>query len=116
MNKPVTAGEFSNNIQNAFGVKVDISKLDLDHTQKLLLTVNEEIKKQRLSEDRHSLHKSKSYLAKVFIKENLQKHIEELQEAKPDFLDLDKDGNTKEPMKDAAKDAKKDDNEEAPKG
>jgi hypothetical protein len=114
MNKPVTAGEFSNNIQNAFGVKVDISKLDLDHTQKLLLTVNEEIKKQRLSEDRHSLHKSKSYLAKVFIRENLQKHIEELQEAKPDFLDLDKDGDTKEPMKDAAKDAEKDD--EAPKG
>ena len=114
MNKPISAGEFSNNIQDAFGVKVDISKLDLDHTQKLLLTVNEEIKKQRLSEDRHSLHKSKSYLAKVFIRENLQKHIEELQEAKPDFLDLDKDGDTKEPMKDAAKDAEKDD--EAPKG
>lgn len=116
MNKPVSAGEFSNNVQSAFGVKVDISKLDLDHTQKLLLTVNEEIKKQRLSEDRHSLHKSKSYLAKVFIRENLQKHLEELQEAKPDFLDLDKDGNKEEPMKDAAKDAKKDDNEEAPKG
>ena len=115
MNKPVSAGEFSNNIQNAFGVKVDISKLDLDHTQKLLLTVNEEIRKQRLSEDRHSLHKSKSYLAKVFIRENLQKHLAELQEAKPDFLDLDNDGNKKEPMKDAAKDAKKDD-KEAPKG
>jgi len=28
-------------------------------------------------------------------------------EAKPDFLDLDKDGNKKEPMKEAAKDAKK---------
>jgi len=94
MNKPISAGEFSNNIQNAFGVKVDISKLDLDHTQKLLLTVNEEIKKQRLSEDRHSLHKSKSYLAKVFIRENLQKHIEELQEAK--LI-------TEKPMKDAAK-------------
>lgn len=116
MNKPISAGEFSNNVQSAFGVKVDISKLDLDHTQKLLLTVNEEIKKQRLSEDRHSLHKSKSYLAKVFIRENLQKHLEELQEAKPDFLDLDKDGNKEEPMKDAAKDAKKDDKEEAPKG
>jgi hypothetical protein len=103
MNKPISAGEFSNNIQSAFGVKVDISKLDLDHTQKLLLTVKEEIKKQRLSEDRHSLHKSKSYLAKVFIRENLQKHIEELQEAKPDFLDLDKDGDTEEPMKDAEK-------------
>ena len=29
------------------------------------------------------------------------------EEAKPDFLDLDKDGNTEEPMKKAAKDAKK---------
>ena len=27
--------------------------------------------------------------------------------AKPDFLDLDKDGNKTEPMKEAAKDAKK---------
>tara|TARA_R100001086_G_scaffold44436_3_gene19691 strand:- start:3217 stop:3420 length:204 start_codon:yes stop_codon:yes gene_type:complete len=32
---------------------------------------------------------------------------EELKAAKPDFLDLDKDGNKKEPMKEAAKDAKK---------
>src|SRR6056300_441051 len=32
-------------------------------------------------------------------------------EAKPDFLDLDKDGNKKEPMKKAAKDAKKKTNE-----
>tara|TARA_R100001079_G_scaffold96336_1_gene59581 strand:- start:259 stop:462 length:204 start_codon:yes stop_codon:yes gene_type:complete len=31
----------------------------------------------------------------------------EKQGSKPDFLDLDKDGNKKEPMKEAAKDAKK---------
>lgn len=30
-----------------------------------------------------------------------------VEEAKPDFLDLDKDGNKKEPMKKAAKDAEK---------
>lgn len=82
MNKSISAGEFSNNVQSAFGVKVDITKLDLDRTQQMLLTVNEEIKKQRLSEDRHRLEKSKSYLAKIFIKENLQKHLAELQEAK----------------------------------
>ena len=34
---------------------------------------------------------------------------------KPDFLDLDKDGDKKEPMKDAAKDADDDDDEEDPK-
>ena len=32
---------------------------------------------------------------------------DELAEAKPDFLDLDKDGNKTEPMKSAAQDAKK---------
>jgi hypothetical protein len=36
---------------------------------------------------------------------------EELAEAKPDFLDLDKDGNKTEPMKSAAQDAKKESTE-----
>ena len=36
--------------------------------------------------------------------------------AKPDFLDLDKDGDKKEPMKKAAKDAKEDDKGTAKKG
>lgn len=36
---------------------------------------------------------------------------EELAEAKPDFLDLDKDGNKSEPMKSAAQDAKKESSE-----
>ena len=73
-----TANQFANSMQNTFGVKVDISKLDLDKSAQLLLSVNEEIQKQRLSEDRHNLHKTKSYLAKIFIKENLEKHIAEL--------------------------------------
>ena len=36
---------------------------------------------------------------------------EELKAAKPDFLDLDGDGNKTEPMKEAAKDKKHDDSE-----
>ena len=76
-----TANQFANSMQNTFGVKVDISKLDLDKSARLLLSVNEEIQKQRLSEDRHKLHTTKSYLAKIFIKENLEKHINELEEA-----------------------------------
>jgi hypothetical protein len=31
----------------------------------------------------------------------------EKKDSRPDYIDLDKDGNTKEPMKEAAKDAKK---------
>jgi hypothetical protein len=38
------------------------------------------------------------------IKEEYQRVLSE-KEAKPDFLDLDKDGDTEEPMKKAAKEA-----------
>jgi hypothetical protein len=38
------------------------------------------------------------------IKEEYQRVLSE-KKAKPDFLDLDKDGDTEEPMKKAAKDA-----------
>ena len=74
-----TAQQFTNSMQSMFGVSVDLAKLDLDKSAKLLLSVNEQIQKQRLSEDRHKLHTTKSYLAKIFIKENLEKHINELQ-------------------------------------
>jgi hypothetical protein len=43
-------------------------------------------------------------------KQALEARLEEAK-SKPDFLDLDKDGNKKEPMKKAAKDAKKKTNE-----
>lgn len=41
------------------------------------------------------------------IKKQLYKALSEKKNSKPDYLDLDKDGDTKEPMKKAAKDAKK---------
>jgi hypothetical protein len=85
-----TAQQFANSMQNTFGVTVDISKLDLDKSAQLLLSVNEEIQKQRLSEDRHKLHTTKSYLAKIFIKENLEKHIAELEETKMRMTPADK--------------------------
>jgi len=40
-------------------------------------------------------------------KQQFEKKLFDKSGAKPDFLDLDKDGNKEESMKDAAKDAKK---------
>ena len=49
----------------------------------------------------------------VDLSEFLNEEEEELDEAaKPDYLDLDKDGNKEEPMKSAAKDAKKGDDDD----
>jgi|DEB0MinimDraft_3_1074331.scaffolds.fasta_scaffold136022_2 hypothetical protein len=45
------------------------------------------------------------------IKEEYQRVLSE-KEAKPDFLDLDKDGDTEEPMKKAAKEAEEEELDE----
>jgi len=63
-----------------------------------------------------SFNKAKETILKYISREDSPLHMAArfvknemgiLEEAKPDFLDLDKDGNTTEPMKKAAKDAKK---------
>jgi hypothetical protein len=50
-----------------------------------------------------------AYLDKQKAKKGDKKEEKGGKKAKPDFLDLDKDGDKKEPMKKAAKDAKEDD-------
>lgn len=60
---------------------------------------------------------SKEEFAKKHGKEKADEYFESVNEAKPDFLDIDKDGDKKESMKKAAKDAKKkkvDESEERP--
>ena len=44
---------------------------------------------------------------KEVLKGTEKEEVFEKNKEKPDYIDLDKDGNTTEPMKEAAKDAKK---------
>ena len=53
-----------------------------------------------------------AYLDKQKAKKEDKKEDKGSKKAKPDFLDLDKDGDKKEPMKKAAKDAKEKDSKE----
>jgi hypothetical protein len=65
-----------------------------------------DIKKLAGSGIRHVSDAAKDHL-KRYVPSNMKKESLELDEAaKPDFLDIDKDGNKKEPMKKAAKDKK----------
>jgi hypothetical protein len=65
-----------------------------------------DIKKLAASGIRHVSDAAKDHL-KRYVPSNMKKESLELDEAaKPDFLDIDKDGNKKEPMKKAAKDKK----------
>ncbi len=60
--------------------------------------------------------KAADYMASVYHHMDYEQKFDEVQEAKkskPDFLDMDKDGNKKEPMKKAIKDKKEKQTDEA---
>ena len=63
--------------------------------------------------------KAADYIGSVYHHLDYEMKFDEVTEAKkakPDFLDVDKDGNKKEPMKKAVKDAKKDKKEDVKEG
>ena len=74
----------------------------------------EELRLERVSSFRSFNEKKmnpgfKAYLDKQKAKKDGKEDKKDNKKTKPDFLDLDKDGNKKESMKKAAKDAKEDD-------
>lgn len=51
--------------------------------------------------------KKKEQVLREFIRKAIKSVLQEEQDSKPDYLDMDKDGNKKEPMKKALKDKEK---------
>ena len=110
LNKPITAHQLNENMFKKFGVKVNFDKYtreELENYRNLLRTKIFQVEQSRgfnanLTDDTYHKDKAMVNLLNTKIKEMLG----ESKKAKPDFLDLDKDGNKTEPMKKAAKDAK----------
>ena len=75
------------------------------------LVMNEELAKAQETAKTSLNNKLNEALGAKF--EKFAPSIFEAMNAKPDFLDLDKDGDTKEPMKKAAKEAEQGDEDEA---
>ena len=99
-------------LKNNFGYEIEGDLASLREAKASL-----EAQKRELSADYQNRDYVENMLMLETIKSLLKVHNEHLGEGygkkkmkeagKPDFLDLDKDGNKKEPMKKAAKDAKK---------
>jgi len=110
LNKPITANQLNENMFKKFGVKVNFDKYtreELENYRNLLRTKIFQVEQSRgfnanLTDDTYHKDKAMVNLLNTKIKEMLG----ESKKAKPDFLDLDKDGNKKEPMKKAAKSKK----------
>ena len=113
--KPITAKSLNESLAKRFGKKINLSSFTLEQLQDARNKLRTQLFNVETNESFDSVagdayNKSKLMLDVLNAEISERGDIEEesIEEAgKPDFLDLDKDGDKKEPMKKAAKDAGK---------
>ena len=92
-------------MKKKFGEKLDLDSYSTDQLNKTFKLIENKMAGYKNSKFNDTLN-SEEYHRLTFMRDAVKTAISE-RKAKPDFLDLDKDGNKKETMKKAAKDKKK---------
>jgi hypothetical protein len=133
-NKPVTGTKLAENLEKQFGARVNLEKYDREQLEDFRNKLRTRIFQQEGSAKFNDLLTNETYqkdkamleLLNTRIKEMLGEQMQKLRDrmdqlsegkkglkqkihpkgAKPDFLDMDKDGDKKEPMKKAVADKK----------
>lgn len=112
INKPITSTTLNETLAKKFGTKIDVDSFTLEQlqdarnkirTKQFDIETNESF--NGLSQNR-TYSKNKLFLDVLNAAISERADIAEAKKAKPDFLDVDKDGDKKEPMKKALKDKK----------
>lgn len=111
MNKPLTSKTLNETMAKKFGTKINVDSFTLEQLQDARNKMRTKQFDIETNESFSGLSQNRTYSKNKLFLDVLNAAISErsdISEAgKPDFLDLDKDGDKKEPMKKAAKDAKK---------
>ena len=108
--KKITADMLNENLAKKFGQRINLEQFTLEQLQDARNKIRTTLSQVETNESFNAVanenyQKSKMYLD---VLNQAIKERESIEEAgKPDFLDLDKDGDKEEPMKKAAKDAGK---------
>jgi hypothetical protein len=106
LKKPLTANALNESLAKTFGTRIALDKFTVEQLEDARNKLRTQLSQVETSEQFESVHSSDTYQkAKMFLDVINQEMLERetANEAKPDFLDLDKDGDKKEPMKKAAK-------------
>jgi hypothetical protein len=107
LKKPLTANALNESLAKTFGTRIALDKFTVEQLEDARNKLRTQLSQVETSEKFESVHSSDTYQkAKMFLDVINQEMLErenKVDEAKPDFLDIDKDGDKKEPMKKAAK-------------
>ena len=107
--QPITVKALNENLAKKYGKTINVDKFTMEQLLDARNRLRTVLSQVETNESFDAVHTSETYQKNKLFLELLNTAIaeREVAEAKPDFLDLDKDGNKKEPMKKAAKDAGK---------
>jgi len=118
--KPVTAKTLNESLAKRFGTKIKLESFTLQQLHDARNKLRTQLSQIEMTENFNSAVENDTYQKSKMFLDVLNAEISERgdiddpaieEAAKPDYIDLDKDGDKKEPMKKAAKDAKKKKNE-----
>jgi len=111
LSKPITAKHLNESLAKNFGYRLKLEQFNDAQLEDVRNKLRTEMSQFEVNESYDNLHENPKYqktraLLDVINQEIMEREMNE--GAKPDFLDMDKDGNKKETMKKAVKDKNKD--------
>lgn len=109
MNKPLTSKTLNETLAKKFGTKIDVDSFTLEQLQDARNKIRTKQFDIETNESFSGISQNRTYSKNKLFLDVLNAAISEradIAEAKPDFLDMDKDGDKKEHMKKAIKDKK----------
>ena len=113
--KPVTAKSLNESLAKRFGSRIKLENFTLEQLQDARNKIRTKLSQIEMSESFNTVVESDDYQKSKLFLDVLNAEISERgdieeealeEKAKPDYIDLDGDGDKKEPMKKAAKDKK----------
>ena len=108
--KPVTAKSLNESLARRYGNKLKLENYSLEQLQDARNKIRTKLSQVEMTENFNTVVESDSYQKSKLMLDILNAEITErgdiaeAESAKPDYIDLDGDGDTEEPMKKAAKD------------
>jgi len=107
ISKPVTAKSLNESLAKKFGKRIALEKFTLEQLEDARNKLRTDLFNVETTESFNSVKTEAYQKSKLFL-DVLNAEISEREEkAKPDYIDIDGDGDKKEPMKKAVKDKKK---------
>ena len=107
--KIVSAKDLNESLAKTFGTKLRLQDFTNEQLEDARNRLRTQLSQVETNESFDTVHKSDAYQKGRMFLDVINQEMHERAKAKPDYIDIDGDGNKKEPMKKAAKDAKKKD-------